>query len=34
MYKGFTMNKKPNGKGYHIDENGTKFGVFKEGKLI
>lgn len=34
MYKGFTKDKKPNGKGYHIDENGTKFGIFKDGKLI
>jgi len=25
---------KPNGKGYHIDENGTTFGMFKDGKLV
>jgi hypothetical protein len=33
MFKGLVKNGKPNGKGYLIDENGTKFGEFKDGVL-
>jgi hypothetical protein len=33
MYKGFIKNRMPNGRGYLIDESGTKFGDFKDGNL-
>jgi hypothetical protein len=34
MYKGYAQNGKPNGRGYLIDETGTKFGEFKDGVLL
>lgn len=34
LYKGKVKNLKPEGRGYWIDENGTKLGEFKNGELV
>lgn len=34
LYKGKIKNLKPEGRGYLINENGTKLGEFKDGELV